>query len=135
MSVRALLVLAVGLAAFGPHGQGAPSAQATQGAAATVRARPQFQGATLVRVDARADSVRVDIRLWSIAGGQRIAALDLPFRGLMIVELRGGRVTTILDGRRVERRVGEIWSVPVGSTMQLETGEDMATFQTTVIGG
>jgi hypothetical protein len=138
MSARIFLVLVVALlgsAAARAYGQGAPGAQATQGAAATVRVRPQFQGATQVRVDAQADSVRVDIRLWSIAGGQRIAALELPFRGLTVVELRGGRVTTIIDGRRVERRVGEIWSVPTGSTMQLETGDDMATLQTTVIGG
>jgi len=133
MSPRVLLVLVV--AALGSaDGQGSQGTQATQNAGATVRARSQFQGATLVRVDARADSVRVDIRLWSIAGGQRIASLELPFRGLTIVEVRGGRVSTIIDGRRVERRVGEIWSVPAGSTMQLETGDDMATLQTTVIG-
>ena len=75
------------------------------------------------------------IQRWSIAGGQRIAALKRPFRGLAIVELRGGRVTTIIDGQRVDRRVGEIWSVPLGSTMELETGDDMATLQTTVIEG
>lgn len=138
MSARVLLVLAVALlgsVTSRTYGQGTPGVQTTQDAVATVRARPQFQGATLVRVDARADSVRVDIRLWSIAGGQRIAVLELPFQGLTVVELRGGRVTTIIDGRRVERRVGEIWSVPSGSTMQLETGDDMATLQTTVIGG
>jgi hypothetical protein len=53
----------------------------------------------------------------------------------MIVELRGGRVTTNVEGRRVEQRAGKIWSVPAGSTMELETSDDMATLQTTVIGG
>jgi hypothetical protein len=76
----------------------------------------------------------VDIRLWSIAGGQRIAALELPFRGLTIVELRGGRLATVIGDQRVERTLGEIWSVPAGTPIQIETGDDMATLQTTVIG-
>jgi quercetin dioxygenase-like cupin family protein len=102
--------------------------------AGTVRAVPRFQGTTQVRVGERTESVRVDIRLWTIAGGQRIAALELPFRGLTIVELRGGRLTTVIEGQRVARSLGEIWSVPAGTPVQVETGDDMATFQTTVIG-
>jgi hypothetical protein len=123
MSARLLLALAVALAA--------PAAQDPAG---TVRARPRFQGTTQVRVDGRTESVRVDIRLWSIAGGQRIAALELPFRGLTIFELRGGRLATVIGDQRVERSLGEIWSVPAGTPIQIETGDDMATLQTTVIG-
>jgi hypothetical protein len=99
-----------------------------------VRARPQFQGVTETRVNQQSRTVRVDIRLWDIAGGQRLNALELPFRGLVIAELRGGSITTVIGGRRVERRAGEIWSVPAGTTMQLETGDDSATLQVTVIG-
>ena len=115
----------------------APSALLAQGGrrdtVSAVQSRPRFEGRVPLRVAGRADSVRVDVRQWSIAGGQRIVALALPFTGLLIVELRGGRLTTVIDGRRQERRVGEIWSVPPGRTMQVETGDDMATIQTTLV--
>ena len=116
---------------------GAPRGLLAQGvqrdSVSALQSRSRFEGTGPVRVAGRADSVRVDVRQWSIAGGQRIAALALPVRGLLIVELRGGRLTTVIDGRRQERRIGEIWSVPPGHTMQVETGDDMATIQTTSV--
>jgi hypothetical protein len=119
------------------HGQAARSqpapSQPARRASGVVTVRQQFQGTTEMRSGDRAQPVRVDIRLWSLAGAQRIDTLDLPFRGLLVVELRAGRIATIIGGRRVERREGEIWSVPAGTTMQLETGDNMATLQTTLI--
>ena len=114
------------------HGQ-TDQARPAGGAGGVVTVRPQFQGTTEVRSNDRAQPVRVDIRLWSVAGKQRLDTLDLPFRGLLVVELRAGRVTTTIGGKRVERREGEIWSVAAGTTMQVETGDDMATLQTTLI--
>jgi quercetin dioxygenase-like cupin family protein len=103
--------------------------------AVLVTSQPAFGGNLVVRAGAPTESARVDMRQWSIAGGQRLASLRLPFRGLLIVELRAGEVTTIINGERVMRREGEIWSVPAESTMQLETGEDAAILYTTLIGG
>jgi quercetin dioxygenase-like cupin family protein len=99
-----------------------------------VTSQPAFSGNLVVRAGAPTESARVDMRQWSIAGGQRLASLRLPFRGLLIVELRAGEITTIINGERVVRREGEIWSVPAESTMQLETGEDAAILYTTLIG-
>lgn len=95
-----------------------------------IRERILFQGETAAR---GAAPTRLDIRIWSIGGRQRLAGLRLPFRGLTIVELRAGDLTTVIDGRRVERREGEIWSVPAGSAMQLQTDDDTAVVQTTLI--
>jgi hypothetical protein len=132
--VRGVLPLAA-LALWAlPTASASAQAAPAQGAPA-IQSVIRFQGVTVVRDAARTDSVRVDIRDWSLAPGMRAAALEMPFRGLMIVELRGGRVTTIIDGRRAQRTAGEIWSVPAGGTMQLETGDDMATLQITVVGG
>jgi hypothetical protein len=122
VSARVVLALALALAPLKPDPDG------------TIRAVPRFQGVTAVRVGERTELVRVDIRLWSIAGGQRIAALPLPLRGLTVLELRGGRFTTVIDGQRVSRSLGEIWSVPAGTPVHVETGDDMATLQTTVVG-
>lgn len=121
MSIRLLIVSALLVSATPAAGQRAEG---------PVGARILFQGETLARGTAAA---RVDIRVWSIAGHQRLAGLRLPFRGLTIVELRAGDLTTVIDGRRVERREGEIWSVPAGSAMQLQTDDDTAVVQTTLI--
>jgi hypothetical protein len=77
---------------------------------------------------------RIDIRLLSIAGGQKLSPLRLPFPGLLIIEVRAGSVFAVVDGRRTQRRSGEFWSVPSGVELHLETADDMATLQVTVIG-
>lgn len=121
----ALLVLSLCLAAARPA-----SAQVTQ--AQPTESRVRFEGVTRLGPP-RADSVRVDIRLWSIDSRQKIDRLELPFSGVLAVELRGGHLTTIIGGRRVERQEGEVWTVPAGTVMGLETGSDKATLQTTLV--
>ena len=122
MSMRLLIASALLVSAMPAAGQ--------ERAEGPVRVRILFQGETPARGGAAA---RVDIRVWSIAGRQRLAGLSLPYRGLTIVELRAGDLTTVIDGRRVERREGEIWSVPAGSAMRLQTDDDTAVVQTTLI--
>src|SRR5215470_10010334 len=100
-----------------------------------IAAQPAFGGSLVLRADGLTETARVDIRQWNVAGGQRLAALRLPFRGLLIVELRAGQITTIINGERVERYESETWSVPAEATMQLETGEEGAILHTTLIGG
>ena len=137
MSARSLAaVVCLGLVSCLTYGQ-APQAQrgtpAPTETPSTARSRPVFEGVTEVQVNARRDSIRVDIRLWSIPGRQRLSSLTLPFRGFLIVELRGGDLITIINGQRIVRRGGDIWSVPSGSVMQLETSDDTASLQTTLI--
>lgn len=84
-----------------------------------------------IRVGGR--EVRVAIDTWLIPNGEKIEALDLPLRGLMIAELRGGSIVTIIDGRRVKRRPGDFWTVPPTSRMALQTEEDSAALAVTVV--
>jgi len=99
----------------------------------------RFDGATTVRERAADGSVvaetglHVDIRNWMIGGGVQLDELPLERRGLMIVQLRNGEVTTIIDGERVERQEGEFWTVAAGARMSLETGDDSAILQTVVV--
>ncbi len=93
----------------------------------------RFAGETRVRTAGQDAAVRVDIRNWSLGGGLKLAELPLPVKGLMIVQLRGGRVTTVIQGNSQARREGEFWTVPPGVPMGVETGDDSATLQTIVI--
>lgn len=94
----------------------------------------RFSGETTIRTADGDRNVRVDVRNWIIGSGMRIDELPLPFRGLMVVQLRGGELTTVIDDERQERLEGEIWTVPAGVAMRLETEDDSAIVQTVVVG-
>jgi hypothetical protein len=93
----------------------------------------RFVGETRVRTAQGTAVVRVDIRNWTFGGGLKVDELPLQTRGLMIVQLRGGNLATVIDGQRQERREGEFWTVPAGARMGIETAGDSAVIQTIVI--
>ena len=81
----------------------------------------------------RAREVSIAIHNWIIDERSRIEALELPVRGLVIVHLRGGSLTTVIGGKRQQRRADEFWTVPAGARMGIETGNDSAILQTIVV--
>jgi hypothetical protein len=110
-----------------------PSAVVITDAAQRLNGVERFAGETRVRTGQRDTPVRVDIRNWSLGGGLTLDELPLPVKGLMIVQLRGGRVTTVIGGAARPRREGEFWTVQPGDRMGLRTADDSATLQTIVI--
>ena len=91
----------------------------------------RFDGTVTLRTkDGQLRKLHVVIRNWIIDRGQTIRRF--PEEGFMIVQLRGGQVTTVIDGQRQERREDEFWTVPGGSSMSVETGNDSAILQTMV---
>ncbi len=89
-----------------------------------------FSGETPLRDGA---VVRLDIRRWTIGGGLELERLPMENRGLMIVQLRGGEIATTINGVRQERREDDYWTVPAGASMALETEDDTAILETTVV--
>lgn len=73
---------------------------------------------------------RVQVHQWIIDGNQRIS---IPVEGTMLIELKAGDLATIIGGTRAQRREGEFWTVPKGATLILETEDDSAVIETTVI--
>lgn len=92
----------------------------------------RFSGPVTVRApDGSPRQVQVVVRNWIIDNRRRIA--QFPEEGFLIVELTGGELATVIDGQRRERKSGEFWTVPAGSTMAIETGNDSAALQTVAI--
>jgi len=92
----------------------------------------RFSGPVTVRArDGSSRVAQVVIRNWIIDNRQRIARF--PEQGFLLVQLTGGELVTIIDGQRRERKSGEFWTVPAGSTMSIETGNDSAALQTVAI--
>lgn len=77
--------------------------------------------------------VRVAIDTWLVPNGATIENLPLPLRGNTVMELRGGSVVTVIDGNRVKRTAGDFWTVPAAAPVRLETENDSAALQSTVV--
>jgi hypothetical protein len=107
-------------------------ARPVQAGVAPLRPIERFDGQTAWRTKAGTlQAVRVVIRNWAIHGRQRIGRF--PEQGLMIVQLRAGEVTTVIDGKEQKRKGGAFWTVPKGSSMSVEVTSESASLQTMAV--
>jgi hypothetical protein len=73
--------------------------------------------------------IQMTLRNWTIPNRQRIERF--PEQGFLIVQVRSGEdMFTVIDGQRQKRTVEEFFTVPSGSTMSIETGNDSVVLQT-----
>jgi hypothetical protein len=76
--------------------------------------------------------IQMTLRNWTIPNRQRIERF--PETGFLIVQVRSGEdVFTVIDGQRQKRTVEEFFTVPSGSTLSIETGNDSVVLQTLAI--
>lgn len=91
-----------------------------------------FEGTVNVR-GAKPGPVRVAIYSWVIRERQRIAAVEVPLRGVAIVQVRAGNVTSVVGTERRLRRPGDFFTVPAGVTWGLETEGDTAIVEAVIV--
>jgi hypothetical protein len=76
--------------------------------------------------------IQMTLRNWTIPNRQRIERF--PEQGFLIVQVRSGEdVYTVIDGQRQKRTVEEFFTVPSGSNLSIETGNDTVVLQTMAI--
>ena len=76
--------------------------------------------------------IQMTLRNWTIPNRQRIERF--PEQGFLIIQVRSGEdMFTVIDGQRQKRTVEEFFTVPSGSTMSIETGNDSVVLQTMAI--
>ena len=76
--------------------------------------------------------IQMTLRNWGIPNRQRID--KFPEQGFLIVQVRSGEdMYTVIDGQRQKRAVDEFFTVPSGSTLSIETGNDTVDLQTLAI--
>lgn len=142
--LRALSVIVFLLVAFlliAPLNQLPAEAQEKpgQGGSSSPESVERFNGAVRIHIgDPKGQTqqvveVRVAIHNWLIGAGAKLSALPFPVQGLVVAQLSAGSLTTILDGKRQERREHEFWTVPSEKQLGVETGKDAAIIQTVVI--
>jgi quercetin dioxygenase-like cupin family protein len=99
-----------------------------EGPTETLRSKQRFQlSATLLDKTSKTRAVQVSARQWDVLGNQRI--VRFPEHGFLLVQLLGGRVTTIIDGKQQKRQHGEFWTVPANSQMSVVASGEDATLQ------
>jgi len=91
---------------------------------------PGFTGEVVVRTASGPATVHVEVRNWTIRGYTRVEKLPLPPEGTVVVQVRGGELTTIINGERREWREDDLFTVPRGATLGVETEDDSAILQT-----
>ena len=64
-----------------------------------------------------ATGVRVNVFNQVIGEKQNRKGLAIPFTGLMVIQLRGGDLATVIDGKKQERTEGEFWTVAAHQSM------------------
>jgi len=133
LAVLACFGILAALAAAGQGTEGYPEYQEFEEGRITLFER--FTGEVMLKSGEGERPVTVEIRNWMLGGGLSLPELPIPPEGLMIVQLRGGELTTVIDGEKRERAEGELWTVPAGVRMGLETTDDSAVLQTVVVTG
>ena len=97
-----------------------------------LRPATRFEGALKLRMrDGRQKELRVSLRDWSLVGEE--TAREFPEKGLVIVHLLAGRVTTIIGNKEQERADGDFWVVPAGMPMKIRVQGEMASLRTLVL--
>jgi quercetin dioxygenase-like cupin family protein len=135
MSMQAFRV-AIGLGLLAAFGCSAPQPErpaAGQTASGPLAQDRRFAGSVRVQTPSGPNSVRVEITNVDVRGRHSIDRLELPFEGTLMVHLQAGEITTVIGGKREERRQGQIWTVPPGVPMGLTTGRDAASLQTILV--
>lgn len=137
-TLRSTIAIALSAALFSSvaHAQANPRdedpAEKGEAAEAKVEGVQRFDG--VLALDAKRTSrVAVTVTLWTLHKKKEKIQL-LPESGLLLVELRAGRrCATIIDGKRVERKEGDFWVVPAGSSMGVEIERFAIVLQTTAL--
>ena len=99
---------------------------------ATIQRSEKFQGAaTLIDKGGKPRMVRASVHQWTILGDQLIP--EFHERGLLLVQLLGGKVTTVIEGKEQKRASGEFWVVPANARMSIHATGETATLEVTVL--
>lgn len=76
-------------------------------------------------------SVQVTIQNWDIPNLETVSSF--PLKGYMVMELRGGGLTTVINGEQTERETGSFWVVPERARLSLITEKHTVALQVTAI--
>ena len=81
----------------------------------------RFKGTLAFKAADRAVQARVSMNQWQVANDETV---EIPHEGLLIIHLRAGALTVIIDGRESKLNENAIFSVPPGKRLSIRTDRD-----------
>ncbi|MEM9386496.1 MAG: hypothetical protein AAGA68_15675 [Pseudomonadota bacterium] len=78
-------------------------------------------------------TVGVAIERWMLGGGLSLDRLPIDGDAFLVIHLRGGQLITVIGDERVLRQEGDYWSVPRDVVMAVETDDDSAVLEVTIV--
>lgn len=135
------LGVAIGTAAAAIAGAavGSPPVPRPQGALSqepvirdSLTLREHYSGTLSYRTSAGAvKTVRVSLRQWVANGRAKVGRFPQP--GFLVVQLSSGKVVTVINGEKRERKLDDFWTVPASAVMRVETGNEQAALEVLAI--
>jgi quercetin dioxygenase-like cupin family protein len=99
---------------------------------ATIQRLERFQAvATLLGKSGKSVAVHAAVHEWTILGEQRIP--EFQEHDFLLVQLLGGKVTTVIDGKEQRRAKGEFWVVPANAKMSINATGETASLEVTTL--
>jgi quercetin dioxygenase-like cupin family protein len=89
--------------------------------------RDKYQGSATVLKNGKPVPVRAAIRQIIVQGHQHVA--ELPARGFLLLQLRGGKITAVINGKEEKHVAGDFWVVPANAKMSLDATGETATIE------
>ena len=81
----------------------------------------RFKGTLAFKAADRAVQARVSMNQWQVANDETV---EIPHEGLLIIHLRAGALTVIIDGRESKLNENTIFSVQPGKRLSIRTDRD-----------
>jgi hypothetical protein len=100
---------------------------------AGVQSPVRFAGNVTLLANGKKQSVPVSERTWAIPPGATIEDLRLGADGNLVVEVQSGVPTTIIDGKRQTRHLGEFFVVSAGQKVGVATTADRSAILHTLL--
>ncbi len=93
----------------------------------TMETREKYQGTATVLKSGKPVQVRAAIRQIIVQGHQHVA--ELPGRGFFLLQLRGGKITAVINGKEEKHVAGDFWVVPANAKMSFDATGETATIE------
>ncbi len=122
-TIRVPLLIALGLvsSAITAWSQQRPAANPN------METRDKYQGSATVLKSGKPVPVRGAIQQITVQGHQHVA--ELPARGFLLLQLRGGKITAVINGKEEKHVAGDFWVVPANAKMSFDATGETATIE------
>jgi hypothetical protein len=101
-----------------------------QAAPSGFQSQVRFAGHVTLVQEGKRQPIAVSERTWFIRPGATVDDLRAGGEGSLLIEIRTGALTTIIDGRKQARRLGEFFVVAVGQKLTIVTADRSAIVRT-----